>query len=454
MRYKSLLALIVLMLMVAVACRSEVTGPDTGPDLRPDTGPDTGGEKNTGWLDGSPAGADRDADGLVEGEAGEMLVSADSVEVVREVEAPAEPMEESAGSAPAAEMAQQSHLTAGEVDDNARWDDYLLYLRDYVGPTVIKADVSQRHQIWVTDSDGRPALGALVEISAAGQEVARLRTHSDGRVYFFPRAYGDTSQEMAYDVQVTVGSETAELTIPAGASQREWQVVLPAAGRTSDNVRLDVLFLIDATGSMADEIAQLKDNIQAIAAAIDSMPARPDLRLAMTVYRDQGDAYVSRTFEFTPDVDAFEEALAEVRADGGGDYPEDLNEALSRAVHAPEWRVEETVSLIFLVADAPPHLDYGQQNHYAFEMLAAAERGIKIYPIASSGLDEQGEYIFRQLAQVTGGRFIFLTYGPEGPGTPGEETTFNVDQYTVSALDDLVVKIVEEELAYQSGDQE
>ena len=140
--------------------------------------------------------------------------------------------------------------------------------------------------------------------------------------------------------------------------------------------------------------------------------------VAMTVYRDQGDAYVSRTFEFTPDVDAFEEALAEVRADGGGDYPEDLNEALSRAVHAPEWRVEETVSLIFLVADAPPHLDYGQQNHYAFEMLAAAERGIKIYPIASSGLDDQGEYIFRQIAQYTQGRFIFLTYAGATNGGP------------------------------------
>jgi hypothetical protein len=371
-----------------------------------------------------------------------------------EAPAEAEPLEESASSAPAAEIAQQSHLSAGEVDDNARWDDYLLYLRDYHGPAVIETDVSQRHQIWVADSDGRPVLGALVEVSLDGQEVARLRSHSDGRVYFFPRAYGDEQQSVAiqdatYDVQVTVGSETVELTIPAGTSQREWQVVHPAAGRAGDNVRLDVQFLIDATGSMADEIAQLKDNIQAIAAAIDELPARPDLRLAMTVYRDQGDAYVSRTFEFTPDVDAFEEALAEVRADGGGDYPEDLNEALSRAVHAPEWRVEETVSLIFLVADAPPHLDYGQQNHYAAEMLEAAGRGIKIYPIASSGLDEQGEYIFRQLAQVTGGRFIFLTYGPEGPGTPGDETTFNVDQYTVSALDDLVVKIVEEELAHQ-----
>jgi hypothetical protein len=137
-----------------------------------------------------------------------------------------------------------------------------------------------------------------------------------------------------------------------------------------------------------------------------------------------------------------------VYADGGGDYPEDLNTALANAIHEPEWRVEETVSLIFLVADAPPHLDYDQQNHYAVEMLNAAERGIKIYPIASSGLDSQGEYIFRQMAQATGGRFIFLTYGAGGPGSTGTETDFEVSDYTVASLDALVVKIVEEELAY------
>lgn len=440
MRHKNLLALFILILILSVACR-----PETG-----------GGEKSAGWLDGSPAEVDDRAARAAEGESLERAAVADYDEVVLAAEAP---LEEPLGRAPAAEVAQDSRLSAGEVDDNARWDDYLLYLRDYRGPAIIKTDVSERHQIWVTDSDGRPVLGALVEIAADGREVARLRTHSDGRVYFFPRAYDDSQQgpsfhDTAYDVQVTVGSETVDLTIPAGTSQREWSVVHPAAGRERDSVRLDILFLMDATGSMADEIAQLKDNIQAISAAIDTLPARPDVRLAMTVYRDQGDAYVSRTFEFTPDVAAFEAALAEVRADGGGDYPEDLNEALSRAVHTPEWRVEETVSLIFLVADAPPHLDYGQENHYAVEMLEAAERGIKIYPIASSGLDEQGEYVFRQLAQASGGRFIFLTYGPEGPGTPGDETTFNVDQYTVSSLDDLVVQVVEEELAFQSASQQ
>ncbi|MCP4427774.1 MAG: VWA domain-containing protein [Chloroflexi bacterium] len=341
---------------------------------------------------------------------------------------------------------QNSRLTAGEVDDNAQWDDYLLYLREYSGAAVMRVDVSERHQIIVQDSQGAPVLGARIGIEINGQETAVLRTHSDGRAYFFPRAFDVQADE--YVVNVQVNGAVENFVIPTSGSQREWFVTHPAADQLQAGTRLDVLFLIDATGSMADEINQLKENIRAISAQIDALPSQPDVRFGMVAYRDRGDAYTARVFDFTPNVEDFAADLAWVTADGGGDYPEDLNEALSRAVHEPEWRVEGTVSLIFLVADAPPHLDYGQQNHYAVEMIEAAERGIKIYPIASSGLDSQGEYIFRQLAQVTGGRFIFLTYGSEGPGSTGTETDFEVSDYTVSSLDALVVKIVEEELSH------
>ena len=343
-------------------------------------------------------------------------------------------------------LTQNSRLTAGEVDDNANWDDYVQYLRGYQGAAIIPVDVSERHQIWVQDSQGNPVLGALIEVEADGQPITRLRTHSNGRAYFFPRAYINDSED--YIVNVTVNNQTETFTIPAGSSQREWFVTHAGADqRQQPQARLDVLFLMDATGSMSDEINQLKDNIRAISARIDALPSQPDVRFGMVTYRDRGDQFVTQVTDFTPDVEEFAAELDRVRADGGGDYPEDLNEALFQAIHQPEWRVEETVSLIFLVADAPPHLDYGQQNHYADEMLRAAARGIKIYPIASSGLDEQGEYIFRQLAQTTGGRFMFLTYGAEGPGSTGTETNFDVEDYTVSSLDDLVVKVVEEELA-------
>lgn len=338
---------------------------------------------------------------------------------------------------------QNSRLTAGEVDDNAQWDDYLLYLRDYNGARVERIDISERHQIWVQDSQGQPVVGREVNILADGEMAAVLRTHSDGRVYFFPRTYPIQADE--YQVEVMDQS----FTIPANGAQREWFVTLENDGSGGDTaVNLDILFLIDATGSMSDEINQLKENIRAISAQIDALPSQPDVRFGMVTYRDQGDAYLTNVTDFTPNVDDFAANLAQVYADGGGDYPEDLNQALYDAVHQPEWRVSDTVSLIFLVADAPPHLDYGQQNHYAVEIFQAAQRGIKIYPIASSGLDSQGEYIFRQLAQVTGGRFIFLTYGEDGPGSTGTETEFEVSDYTVSSLDALVVKIVEEELAH------
>ncbi|MFQ5419058.1 MAG: VWA domain-containing protein [Anaerolineae bacterium] len=339
-----------------------------------------------------------------------------------------------------------SALNAGEVDDNADWDDYLLYLRDYAGAAVIEVDVSQRYQIFVRDSQGNPVLAARLAVKVNGQTIATLRTHSDGRAYFFPGAYDVAADE--YEIVVTVNGRDETFTIPADSSQREWEIKHTGGDQGTAVTQLDVLFLIDATGSMADEINQLKDNIQAISAQIDALPSQPNVRFGMVTYRDKGDDFITNLFDFTPEVNEFAADLNTVFADGGGDYPEDLNEALFQAIHTPEWRVDNTVSLIFLVADAPPHLDYGQQNHYASEMLNAAARGIKIYPIASSGLDSQGEYVFRQLAQVTGGRFIFLTYGAGGPGTSGTETEFNVEDYTVSALDQLVVKIVEEELAF------
>ncbi len=344
------------------------------------------------------------------------------------------------------EVAQNSQLTAGEVDDNVNWDDYLLYLRDYTGAAVLRVDVSERHQIVVQDGQERPILGAVVDITANEQLITTLRTHSNGRVLFFPRAYEPTAVE--YTVNITVNGLTESFVMPAGGPQREWMISHPGGEQLPDSNRLDVLFLIDATSSMADEINQLKENIEAIAAQIETLPAQPDVRFGMVTYRDRGDIYVTQVTDFTPDVAVFAERLAQVQADGGGDYAEDLNEALTNALHDVEWRLEETVSLIFLVADAPPHLDYGQESHYALAMREAATGGIKIYPIASSGLDEQGEYVFRQLAQFTDGRFIFLTYGPEGPGSTGTETDLNVADYTVAALDQLVVRIVEEELGY------
>ena len=225
-----------------------------------------------------------------------------------------------------------------------------------------------------------------------------------------------------------------------GAGADGLTVVLGGGPSWDRDVPLDVLFLVDSTGSMADEIKRIKETLVSISGRIDALPSRPDLRFGMVVYRDRGDEYVTRTYGFTRGIREFVRDVRGVAAEGGGDYPESLNEALQVAVREVDWRLGEGARLVFMFADAPPHLDYPQDYDYAEEMQIAHRRGIKIFPIASSGLDPQGEYIFRQIAQQTKGRFLFLLYGGDTP--------HSVEQYTVNNLDDLVVGLVEEEMAH------
>ena len=217
------------------------------------------------------------------------------------------------------------------------------------------------------------------------------------------------------------------------------------------SVPLDVLFLLDSTGSMDDEIQQIKVTLASIAKRVSNLPANPDLRFGMVSYRDRDDTYVTRLHDFDRNVERFQQTIRGVRADGGNDYPESLNQALHEAVNDASWR-ENAIRLIFLIADAPPHLDYPQDEDYAADMVRAREKGIKIFSVASSGLDDQGEYIFRQIAQQTMGNFLFILYQSAPQGELG--TPHSVEQFTVNNLDGLIVRLIEMELAGIEGGEQ
>lgn len=396
----------------------------------------------------------------------------------REGEAPAEYAAES-GSAPAAlpTMApsaggnpvippdqQFAHpLQAGEIDDNEEFAAYLQYVYDYqqyLNYPYEPLDISERHIIRVTNRDGLPVLGAEVTIYAGQSYVTTLRTTATGLAYFFPRAYGGAAGAAAYTAEVRRGQAAQQISIPAGERDVTHEITLNVA-RTRPPVNLDVLFLVDATGSMSDEIDELKDNMLSISAQIEALPGNPDVRFGLVYYRDRGDDFVVRTVDFTGNVQRFQRDLMDVYAGGGNDTPESLNEALHSAIQNVSWRVDDTVSLVFLVADAPPHLDYPQDYRYSEELLQAAQMGIKIFPIGSrlDGEDyyqKQAEYILRQMAQFTGGHFIFLTYEdtPQSSGEPGTEYSVPEGRYSVEDLDALVVKLVQAELETLTGAQQ
>jgi hypothetical protein len=347
------------------------------------------------------------------------------------------------------EVPAELGLRAGTVDDNELWDAYLRY-RDAFLATGIPAsdrDVTGRRIVRVVDGEGRAVLGALLTVhDPAGEVVDRARSLADGRAVLFAPTDADggaNQQQPTLTVRVEHDGLAVDEALGGGPTVQE---IVLEGDRASDGVRLDLLLLIDATGSMGDEIDRLKTHMAAVAEQVAALPAAPDVRFALTAYRDIGDDFVTRTADFTPDLGTFTAALGEIVADGGGDDPEALNEGLAEAIALPAWRDGDVVRLIVLVADAPPHLD--REPDYLTSIDVARERGIKILPVASSGSDDQAEYVFRQLAQQTLGRFSFLTYGADGV-SPGDATPHHVDDYSVLSLDELVLQLVADELSHR-----
>lgn len=340
-------------------------------------------------------------------------------------------------------------VTAGVVDDNADFGAYLAFRDRHRALDVRGRDVSERYRLSVQDRAGRPVPDADVRLYAAGRaQPLWARTDAGGQVWLHPRVAGLSGD--VFEVRVSQAGPDGTLQGRAylRRGQRDALQITLDGEAALPPARLDLVFLVDATGSMADEIGKLRASMQSIADQIAALPSRPSTCYGLVAYRDRGDAFFVRGQDFTDDLAAFQQGLAGLHADGGGDEPEAMDEALHTAVHRLSWRGGGATRLVVLVADAPPHLDYGSP-WYDEDMQGALARGIKLMPIGASGLNRQGELVFRQIAQYTGGRFVFLTYADaRRPSSgPGRETVHEVEQYSVESLDRLVVRLVREELA-------
>ncbi|MBI4726429.1 carboxypeptidase regulatory-like domain-containing protein [candidate division TA06 bacterium] len=340
-------------------------------------------------------------------------------------------------------------MKAGSNDDNKQFNYYLGYLERFQHIRAAKVDVSGRVVFTVTDADGRPIANCPLAIKdGQGAVLARRKTYADGRAMFFTTEKSDFKRQ-DLEVAATGNQETvAQRFSHNGKSLIELK--FKQRRPTFNNVPLDVVFLLDCTGSMGDEIARLKSTLQVINFQVSQLPSKPAVRFGMVQYRDRGDEYVTRVTPFTAGIDKFQKALDAVSAGGGNDEPEDLQSGLKDAVTGMAWR-DDACKLVFLVADAPPHLDYRDQTYgYGDAMRGAAASAIKIITVGASGLNDQGEYVFRQLSQYTMGQFIFLTYGETGEVSGGG--TAAVSHHTGSNfqtenLDAIIVRIIKQELA-------
>lgn len=190
--------------------------------------------------------------------------------------------------------------------------------------------------------------------------------------------------------------------------------------------RIDVVFVLDTTGSMSGLIEGAKAKIWSIANGIASATPRPELRIGLVAYRDVGDEYVTKLTPLSDDLDAVYADLMKLRADGGGDTPESVNQGLHEAVTKLNWDGESPrdgyLKLVYLVGDCPPHMDYEQDVKYEASCRLAAERGITINTI-QCGTDPETTPIWQSIARLAEGEFFQIDQsgGMTAVATPYDE---------------------------------
>jgi hypothetical protein len=172
--------------------------------------------------------------------------------------------------------------------------------------------------------------------------------------------------------------------------------------------RVEVTFVLDSTGSMGGLIEGAKQKIWSIANSIVSQKPTPEVRIGLLTYRDRGDEYVTRKFDLTDDIDAVFKNLQTITAEGGGDDPESVNQALHEAVTGMSWTGDRKVlKIIFLVGDYPPHMDYADDVKYPATCRDAVKRGLIIDTVQCGEVSETTA-VWREIARLSEGSYVAL----------------------------------------------
>ena len=279
----------------------------------------------------------------------------------------------------------------------------------------------------ITDNN-TPAVNLPVSIKNSNYQFNALTNVSGIAYLFLPNdssfpytiEYNDNSYELK---EYTTNTIELSTTLPATEIAINY---------------LDLMFVIDTTGSMGDELSYLKSEIKDVIERIDTN--KNNIRLSLLFYRDEGDQYVTRFFDFTTDINSQLNNINNQKANGGGDFEEAVDVALNLATTQASWS-EHSNKILIHVLDAPPHSTKQNINLFANSILTAAEKGIRIIPVASSGIDKWTEFLLRTEALITGGTYTYIT---NHSGIGGDHIDATVGSVVVEYLNDMLVRLINE----------
>jgi len=333
---------------------------------------------------------------------------------------------------------QPGLITAGEWNDLSHWD-FWQSLQDKDVFKDVKSsyryDLATKVTVKLISDDHMPLIDEPVLIKKSdGSLLWEARTDNKGIAQLF---IGSTQKGVAFNVYVPERGYNAPGVY--STETREYQVPV-TAGIVSN---ADVAFVVDATGSMGDELYYLKTELLDVINQAKSANSNNIIRTGAVFYRDEGDDYVTKRSDFTSNSTSTLDFIRNQSAGGGGDFPEAVHTAVKEAVQQLAWSSKAKCRILFLVLDAPPHDNDAVMATLAEQVKAAAKKGIRIVPITASGINKLTEYLMRQMSIATNGTYVFIT-NDSGIGNNHLEPT--VGEYKVEYLNNLMVRLINQYL--------
>lgn len=335
-------------------------------------------------------------------------------------------------------------LTAGEWNDlhnwNRHWVDLLTDGEISAFQNTYQCFPSRRYTVLLTNAEDFPVADAYVKLTTgSGDMLWESRTDNSGKAelwagFFDQKEYANLRAEVWID-----GRKEAINTLkPAkdGINRHQIQVECNAPQK------VDIVWAVDATGSMGDEIEYLKTELLDVIGRAKGNNPELDFRMGTVFYRDKGDDYITKSSGLSPDISQTVDFIRKQFAGGGGDYPEAVHSALEEAVFSQKWSDNAIARICFLVLDASPHADQPEVIASMQRSIREAARlGIRIVPVTASGIQKDTEFLMKFFGLATNGTYVFLT---DHSGIGGKHLEPTTDEYKVELLNDLLVRVITE----------
>lgn len=340
---------------------------------------------------------------------------------------------------PDAELPEAGKLTAGEVNDFSKWDFWqdmaVPVLQEYKNRWKFFPD--KRVSVQLINSDKNPIIGKKLKLIDEKKEVLwESVTDNRGNAELWGSSLIDNYLP---STKFSIVDEFGNILAANVKEFKYGQNLIKLNENCLRQRSLELAFVVDATGSMGDEINYLKSELLDVLKNVEKNLKNTKVTYGSVFYRDKGDEYVTKKFDFSESAEQMIGFIKNQNANGGGDLPEAVVEALETAIEELKWSNQNSTKLMFLLLDAPPHLSDENIERLQAKIKLASKKGITIIPIAASDTDKQTEYLMRTFALLTNGTYTFLT-NDSGIGNNHIEPTASA--YEVEKLNDLLLRLI------------